>query len=66
MAERHVRVGERHVADQRKIIAELCTDGHPTDLAEQLLTTFEESLEMHRQRLAQIMVERVATERGPG
>jgi hypothetical protein len=33
MAERHVLDGERHIARQRKIVAELERDGHDSDHA---------------------------------
>jgi len=46
-AERDVGLGTRHVERQREIIAELGRDGHPTEQAEQLLQTFEDSLSLH-------------------
>lgn len=54
MVKRHVRVGERHVASQKEIIAHLREHGHPTELAERLLLNLEELLEMHRQHLARL------------
>lgn len=48
MARRHVVVGERHVARQREIVARLRDIGGATDIAEQLLTEFEATLEDHR------------------
>ena len=51
MAERHVREGEAHVARQRDLVAELRRDGHDTEQAEQLLTTFEATLAQHRKGL---------------
>lgn len=54
LAERHVRDGEARVARQREIIEELRQGGHPTLDAENLLTTFEESLREHQRRLTQL------------
>jgi len=59
-AERDVGLGTRHVQRQREILAELGRDGHPTEQAEQLLRTFEESLKLHvgeRDRLQQELAE---------
>jgi uncharacterized coiled-coil protein SlyX len=48
LAERHVAEGEYHVANQRKLIEKLARDGLDTTTAEELLTTLEASLTMHR------------------
>ena len=57
MVVRHVREGERHVANQREIVAHLREHGHSTETAEKLLTILEDLLEMHRQHLARIRSE---------
>jgi hypothetical protein len=54
MVERHVRQGERHVARQREIIAELGRDGHSTAVARDLLILFEWTLAQHRAHLAEL------------
>jgi hypothetical protein len=54
MAERHVREGERHVANQREVIVHLAAHGHSTELAKRLLKNLEELLLMHRQHLDRI------------
>lgn len=54
MVERHIRTGERHVANQRKIVAFLRSHGHPTDQAEDLLFNLVELLELHRQHLSRL------------
>jgi hypothetical protein len=51
MVERHVREGERHVARQREILAELGRDGHPTAVARDLLILFEWTLAQHLEHL---------------
>ncbi len=49
LAERHVAEGERVVARQREIVAELERDGHDAAAAQarQLLAQFEELLALH-------------------
>jgi hypothetical protein len=47
MAERHVLDGERHIARQRKIVAELERDGHDSDHATRLLRSFEQTQALH-------------------
>jgi hypothetical protein len=54
MVEGHVQLGQRHIARQHEIIAHLAAGGHPTDLAESLLQSFEEALLSHREHLARI------------
>jgi hypothetical protein len=39
-AEQHVALGERHIARQREIVAELERDGHDTTQAKELLAVF--------------------------
>ena len=45
--EGHIALGERHIAAQRGIIAELAHDGHDTSQAEALLATFEQTQCLH-------------------
>ena len=54
-AEQHVRQGERHVARQYAIIADLKLQGHSIELAERLLENFEGLLQIHRDHLARII-----------
>lgn len=54
MVERHVRQGERHVARQREILAELGRDGHPTAFARDLLALYEWTLAQHRAHLNEL------------
>ncbi len=60
--ERYITEGERHIADQRDLIAKLERDGHDTVHARRLLTQFEELQALHiaaRERLqAQLVVMR--------
>jgi hypothetical protein len=52
---RHVSEGEKHIARQREIVAELARDGRDTTLARELLGHFEETQALHvahRDRLA--------------
>ena len=60
MARRHVAEGERHVADQTRIIAELERDGHSqlAANARKLLGTLEASLRLAREDLARIEAEK--------
>lgn len=53
MVQRHVREGEEHVVRQREIVATLPPDSDLAVTAHQLLTAFEETLESHREHLAQ-------------
>jgi len=46
LAERHVAQEQMHVA-QHRIIAELERDGDDTELARDILTSFEQSLDLH-------------------
>ena len=48
MARRHVAEAERHVQLQRDIVAHLRDLGGDVDTAEQLLSLFEETLDIHR------------------
>ena len=57
MVERHIRDGERHVANQREIVAHLSSLGHPTELAQRVLRNLEELLAMHRRHLDHIQDE---------
>lgn len=59
MAERHVREGERLVANQHELIAHLREHGHSTKLAERLLINLEDLLRMHREHLNRIRSEQV-------
>ena len=47
LAEGHVLEGERHLASQRRILADLERDGHKTTKARQLLAMLEETQKMH-------------------
>lgn len=51
-AERHVRDGERLLTEQKERVEVLRKDGHPTLMAEILLVTFQESLNIYRDGLA--------------
>jgi hypothetical protein len=46
-AERHVNLGESHIARQREGVVELERDGHDTTEARRLLANFEELQGMH-------------------
>ena len=52
MAARHVRQGERNVAQQSALVEELRVDGHDAAQAEELLTEFEAILAQHKAHLA--------------
>ncbi|RYB01311.1 hypothetical protein D3272_26820 [Lichenibacterium ramalinae] len=54
MVQRHVRQGERTLANQRALIARLGTLGRPTEEAEILLASFEDAQRMHEDHLARI------------
>jgi len=49
-----VAEGERHVESQRRIIAHLRELGGSTDVAEQLLSEFEDLLAVHKSHLRRI------------
>ena len=46
-AERHVTLGETHIAKQRAIVAELERDGHDARIARDLLDQLEQMQELH-------------------
>jgi hypothetical protein len=47
LAEEHVTIGDKNVANQRKSVAELERDGHDAAQARELLQRFEELQAMH-------------------
>ncbi|RWA62140.1 MAG: hypothetical protein EOQ27_15760 [Mesorhizobium sp.] len=47
MLEQHVLLGERHIARQREIVADFHHKGFRADLAEDLLTLFEQMQLLH-------------------
>ncbi|TGS86010.1 hypothetical protein EN821_35430 [Mesorhizobium sp. M2D.F.Ca.ET.178.01.1.1] len=47
MLEQHVLLGERHIARQREIVADFHHKGFRADLAEDLLTLFEQMQILH-------------------
>ncbi|RWF64945.1 MAG: hypothetical protein EOS47_12670 [Mesorhizobium sp.] len=47
MLERHVLLGERHIERQREIVTEVRHRGYRTDLAEELLSLFEQMQLLH-------------------
>ena len=54
MVQRHVRQGERHVARQLEIIADMQFRKQPTGSAENLLFNFDRSLRAHKAHLEQL------------
>jgi hypothetical protein len=54
LARMHVAASERRVARQKELICELALAGRSTDLAEELLSTFESALTNQRRHLAHI------------
>lgn len=46
-AERHVALGEEHIAKQRGIVADLERDGHDISAARDLLDQLEQMQELH-------------------
>lgn len=54
MVRRHVRQGERQVAEQRALLADLQRRGRPTEMAEQLLANFESIQAEHMAHLARL------------
>ncbi len=56
MAKRHVAQGERHIAEQTLLLAELERDGHDADEARRLLKNFEDAQRMHIEHLDRLLV----------
>ena len=54
MVRRHVRLGAEHIVRQRGIVADLRANGRPTEVAEQLLATFEDLQRQHKAHLARL------------
>lgn len=46
-AERHIALGDQHLARQEALIAELDCNGHDTDGAKQVLATMRQSQALH-------------------
>ena len=46
-AERHVTLGEKNIANQRRVLENLLRDGHDTAEAERLLQAFLDSQDLH-------------------
>jgi hemerythrin len=65
MVDDHIAQGEHHVARQKEIIASLQSQGHPTEMAEELLTEFQATLEQHRAHRDLMLLENRA-EGSPG
>ena len=62
-AEEHVAVGQKHIARQAEIIAELEADGHDVTDSRRLLQLFEEVQALHvagRDRLRRLVEEATA------
>ena len=57
MAERHVALGEHHLARQEALIAELDRDGHDTADALKLLATMRATQRLHRQERNRLLAE---------
>ena len=55
--ERHINLGEQHLARQRQIIAELERDGHDASQARHLLRTFEDTQALHAVDLERLYFE---------
>jgi len=51
---RHVRQGSACVARQSQLVAKLRADGRPTEVAEQLLASFEDTQRQHEAHLARL------------
>ena len=54
-SQRHVLEGRKHIARQFEIIDKLESNGFPTDEAERLLRTFEDTQDMHEAHLAHLL-----------
>lgn len=52
VAQRHVAVGKSLIAEQKAIIERLRADGHPTEAAQRLLATLEQTLSVMYEHLA--------------
>lgn len=58
MVGRHIRLGEKTLARQRAIVAQLVKLGQPTGEAERLLVLFEGLQALHEAQLARLIVGR--------
>lgn len=54
MVERHIRAGERHVANQQEIVAFLRSHNYPSEQAEELLVNLTDLLRLHREHLVRL------------
>lgn len=57
MARRHLTEGEARVARQAELVRELEADGHPAELARDLLRVFRETLDQMRAHRAYLEAE---------
>jgi hypothetical protein len=55
MVQRHVAQGERHLVQQEGLFTRLRLGGLPTDVAQELLTSFRTTLASHREHLNRII-----------
>jgi hypothetical protein len=55
MAEGHILQGERHIALQHELINRLREHGLPTEAAEQLLVTFQDTMHSHWEHRAAML-----------
>jgi hypothetical protein len=58
MVDDHIAQGERHITRQEEIVAWLQSRGHPTEMAEDLLTEFEATLAQHREHRELMLLEK--------
>jgi len=47
LAERHVALARRIVSSQKRVVAELHRDAHPTRMARKILASYEALLQLH-------------------
>jgi hypothetical protein len=57
MVDHHIVQGERHVTRQEGLVAWFRSRGHSTEMAEQLLTEFQFSLQQHRAHRERMLLE---------
>jgi hemerythrin len=60
MVNDHIASGERHVIRQREILDSLRANGHPTQMAEELLVEFQATLKQHCAHRDKMMQEMAA------
>lgn len=57
LAQRHASMGEKHIARQESLVAELDRDGHDTAEARKILATLRDTQRLHEQDVERLLTQ---------